>query len=142
MKPEVSHLRIFGFPMYIHVPKEKRTKLDPSGRKCVFVGYSDTSKAYRIYFPGFKKIDINRDVTFDEDSTYFRYRRTPILEVEEPKYMRVKGMEIGEVIPEDHEDHDMTGSQEMAETFLEKDSHKRKPAWHESSYKKQKGMAL
>jgi hypothetical protein len=26
-KPEVNHLRIFGCPMYIHVPKEKRTKL-------------------------------------------------------------------------------------------------------------------
>ena len=25
-KPEVSHLRIFGCPVYIHIPKEKRTK--------------------------------------------------------------------------------------------------------------------
>ena len=69
--------------MYIHIPKDKRTKLDPSGRKGIFVGYSDTSKAYRIYFLGFKKIDINRDVTFDEDSSYFICRRTPIQEVEE-----------------------------------------------------------
>ena len=29
-KPEVSHLRIFGCPVYIHIPKEKKTKLDPS----------------------------------------------------------------------------------------------------------------
>ena len=28
-KPEVSHLRIFGYPVYIHISKEKRTKLDP-----------------------------------------------------------------------------------------------------------------
>ena len=55
-KPEVSHLRIFGCPVYIHIPKEKRTKLDPSGKKGIFVGYSKSSKAYRIYFPGFKKI--------------------------------------------------------------------------------------
>ena len=34
----------------IHIPNEKRTKLDLSGRKGIFVGYSDTSKAYRIYF--------------------------------------------------------------------------------------------
>ena len=38
-------------------------------------------------------------------------------------------MEIGEAIPEDHEDHDMTEPQELVETFLEKDSHKRKPTW-------------
>ena len=53
-KPEVSHLRIFSCPVYIHIPKEKRTKLDPSGKKGIFVGYSESSKAYRIYFPGSK----------------------------------------------------------------------------------------
>ena len=50
-KPKISHLRIFGFPMYIHFPKEKMTKIDPSGRKGIFVGYINTSKAYKIYFP-------------------------------------------------------------------------------------------
>ena len=69
--------------MYIPIPKEKMTKLDPSGRKGVFVGYNDTSKAYRIYFPRFKNIDINSDVTFDEDSAYFISRRNPIQEVKE-----------------------------------------------------------
>ena len=74
--------------MYIHIPKEKRTKLDPSGRKGIFIGYIDTSKEYRIYFPGFKKIEINRYVKFDEDSTYSRSESIPIEEVKEPKGMR------------------------------------------------------
>ena len=69
-KPEVSHLRIFGCPVYIHISKEKRTKLDPSRKKGIFVGYSESSKDYRIYFLGFKNIDISRDVTFNEDSSY------------------------------------------------------------------------
>ena len=64
--------------MYIHIPKEKRTKLDPSRRKGIFVGYNYTSKAYRIYFPGFKNIDTNKYATFNEESAYFRSRRTPI----------------------------------------------------------------
>ena len=98
-KPEVNHLRIFGFLVNIHIPKEKRTKLDPSRRKGIFVGYSDTSKTYRIYFPRFKKIDISRDVTFDEDSTYFISGRKPIQDVEEPKETRGRDMEIGEAIP-------------------------------------------
>ena len=50
-KPEVCDLKIFGHPVYIHILKEKRTKLDPSGKKGIFVGYSESSKAYRIYFP-------------------------------------------------------------------------------------------
>ena len=37
-KPKFSYHRIFGCPMYIHIPKEKRTKLDPSGKKGIFVG--------------------------------------------------------------------------------------------------------
>ena len=41
-KLEVNHMRIFGFLVYIHIPKEKRAKLHPSGRKGIFVGYSDT----------------------------------------------------------------------------------------------------
>ena len=71
-KPEFNHLRIFGYLVYIHIQKEKRTRLHPSRRKGIFIGYNDASKAYRIYFPGFNKIYINRYVTFDEDSTCFR----------------------------------------------------------------------
>jgi hypothetical protein len=29
-------------PVYIHVPKEKRTKLEPSGKKGTFVGYIES----------------------------------------------------------------------------------------------------
>ena len=63
--------------MYIHVPTEKRTKIDPSGKKGIFVGYFESLKVYRIYFQGFKKIDISRDVTFDEDSAYNKSRKRP-----------------------------------------------------------------
>ena len=69
--------------MYIHIPKEKRTKLDPSGKKGVFVGYSESSKAYRIYFPKYKKIDISRDVIFDEDMAYNKSRKKPAEKTEE-----------------------------------------------------------
>ena len=48
-KPEVSHLKIFGCPVYVHIPKEKRTKLDPSRKKGMFVGYYEVSKSFRIY---------------------------------------------------------------------------------------------
>jgi hypothetical protein len=63
VRPEIGHLRIFGCPVYIHVPKEKRTKLEPSGKKGVFVGYSETSKAYRIYIPGQRYVEVSRDVS-------------------------------------------------------------------------------
>jgi hypothetical protein len=67
VKPEVGHFRIFGCPIYTHVPKEKRTKLDPSGRKGTFVGYSESSKAYQIYIPSQTKIEMSRYVTIEEE---------------------------------------------------------------------------
>jgi hypothetical protein len=70
VKPEVGHLRIFGCPVYFHVPKEKRTKLDPSGRKGKFVGYSESSKAYWIYIPGQRQIEVSRDVTSEEEIAF------------------------------------------------------------------------
>ena len=40
-KTEVSHLKIFGCLVYLHVLKEKRSKLDPSRKKGIFVGYNE-----------------------------------------------------------------------------------------------------
>jgi hypothetical protein len=68
-KPEVSHLKIFGCPVFIHIPKKKRNKLDPSGKNEIFVGYCEVSKAFRIYILGQHHIEISKDVTFDEDAT-------------------------------------------------------------------------
>ena len=47
------------------------------------MGYSESSKAYRIYFPGFNKIDISKDVTFDEDLAYNKSRKRLVEEPEE-----------------------------------------------------------
>jgi hypothetical protein len=38
--------------------------------KCVFIGVSEESKAYRLYNPITKKIIISRDVLFDEENTW------------------------------------------------------------------------
>jgi hypothetical protein len=65
-------LRIFGCLVFIHVPRENRTKLKPSGKKGTFIGNNETSKAYKIYIPGQRKIEINQDVTFDEDEAFRR----------------------------------------------------------------------
>jgi transposase InsO family protein len=74
-KLEVSHLKIFGYPVFVHIPKEKRNKLDPSGKKGIFFRYCEDSKAFEIYIPGHHHIEISRDVTFDEDATLKKSRR-------------------------------------------------------------------
>jgi hypothetical protein len=46
-KPDVSHLRVFGCILYVHVPNEKKSKLDPKANKCICIGYSLEQKGYR-----------------------------------------------------------------------------------------------
>ena len=52
VKLAVEHLRIFGCPVYIHVPKEKRSKMEPSGKKSIFVGYSEPQRLTKFTFQG------------------------------------------------------------------------------------------
>jgi hypothetical protein len=130
-KEEVSHLKIFGCPVFVHIPKEKRTKLDPSGKKGIFVRRCEVSKAFIIYIPGYYHIEINIDVTFDEDETLDRSRKCHLEEVYEEESVAPRVAEsVKEVIvtPDDEipEDHDMIESQEPPQMTI---SHKRKPAW-------------
>ena len=50
-KLEVGHFKIFGCLTYSHIPFEKRTKLEPTTEKGIFVGYDEISKSYCIYIP-------------------------------------------------------------------------------------------
>lgn len=63
-RPDASYLRVFGSTAYVHVPKQKRNKLDPVSRKGVFVGYQNG--LYRVLFGS--KVEICSEVIFDEKS--------------------------------------------------------------------------
>jgi len=63
----VSFFCIFGSLVYCHVLEEKRKKLELTLEKGIFMGYNETSKAYRVYIPTHRKIVIRRDVKFEED---------------------------------------------------------------------------
>ncbi|OWY98281.1 polyprotein [Phytophthora megakarya] len=39
-RPDLGHLRGFGSKGFAQTPKERRSKLDANGFRCVFVGYS------------------------------------------------------------------------------------------------------
>uniref|UniRef100_A0A251SKN6 Putative zinc finger, CCHC-type n=1 Tax=Helianthus annuus TaxID=4232 RepID=A0A251SKN6_HELAN len=69
-KPNVEHLKVFGCLAYVHIPKQRRDKLDKKTEKTVFVGYSENSKGYKLYNPQSNKIIISRDVVFDENKRW------------------------------------------------------------------------
>ena len=94
----------------------------------MFVVDSEQSKAYRIYIPGYRQIELNKDVTFDA----FRKSRKNQEDEEEHEAPRVA--EISKPIINDEEeqmpeDHDMTEPQRLEEFSSEMISCKRRPAF-------------
>ncbi|UYV80580.1 hypothetical protein LAZ67_19000797 [Cordylochernes scorpioides] len=65
-KPAVDHLQIFGTECFVHVPDEKRRKLDAKSEKGILVGYCSNKDGYRIWMPNSNKVVTSRDVIFKE----------------------------------------------------------------------------
>jgi len=69
--PGIGHLRVFGSPTWVHIPKEKRRKLDPKSVKCILIGFEEESgsKISRLFDP-LRRVEIrSRDVIIDECSS-------------------------------------------------------------------------
>ncbi|KAJ0566228.1 putative RNA-directed DNA polymerase [Helianthus annuus] len=80
-KPNVEHLKVFGCLAYVHIPKQRRDKLDKKTEKTVFVGYSENSKGYKLYNPQSNKIIISRDVVFDENKRWILDSESDVIPV-------------------------------------------------------------
>jgi hypothetical protein len=63
-EPRINDLRIFGEEVFIHIPKQKRLKLDAKAKRGFFVCYDDDRKGYRIWYPEDDTIQTARDVVF------------------------------------------------------------------------------
>jgi hypothetical protein len=51
MKPNLRHLRVFSSIAYVHIPKEKRKKLDAKAKKCILVCYSNEQRVISVITP-------------------------------------------------------------------------------------------
>ncbi|PRQ47582.1 putative RNA-directed DNA polymerase [Rosa chinensis] len=95
--PSFSNLpaRVFGCVVFVHVPKNQRSKLDARALKCVFVGYGVNQKGYKCFHPPTQKVFVTMDVTFYEDACYFS-PINPSLQGEKHTFLEEKscGIEI------------------------------------------------
>jgi transposase InsO family protein len=128
-KPNVENLRIFGCQVYSHIPKDKRNKLEPSRKKGIFVGYSDSSKAYKIYILEQYKIEVSRDVTFNERMPFRKSIEETIEEeeIEEPNEENTER----ENNEKDQPDHPMESCENIDLDNIPKN--KKRPAWLEAT---------
>jgi hypothetical protein len=65
-KPDLSHLRVFGCVAYAQLARKQRGKLDNTSIRRIFVGYTPTSRQYRVYDPTIRQVQRYSIVRFDE----------------------------------------------------------------------------
>ena len=105
--PDVSHMRVFGARAFVHVPKELRRKLEPVAREGVFIGYAPNSKAYRILMHDNDRVEVSRNVVFDERSLKGTKSEPSMqvegaevwMDIEEPQHVRDEEMGVPDELP-------------------------------------------
>jgi len=66
-KPNISHLKVFGCSCFVlHNGKESLGKFDEKADLGIFIGYSLTSHAYRVYNKRLMTVEESVHVVFDE----------------------------------------------------------------------------
>jgi hypothetical protein len=137
-KSNVENLRIFGCHVYSHIPKDNRNKLEPSVKKGIFVGYSDSSKAYRIYIPKQHKIEVSRDITFNENMAFKKSIDETIEEeeIEELNEERTENENDEKELP----NHPMEPCENINSDIVPKN--KKRPAWLEATLQDAKRLKV
>jgi hypothetical protein len=46
--PSLKNLKVFDCNAYVHVPRENKSALDFRAKKCIFIGYKDGIKGYKL----------------------------------------------------------------------------------------------
>ncbi|KMQ85207.1 gag-pol polyprotein [Lasius niger] len=62
----IEHLKSFACQAYVHMPRQKRAKFEAKAWKGILIGYGQSDKMYRIYDPHWRRVEVVRDVKFNE----------------------------------------------------------------------------
>jgi hypothetical protein len=73
--PDISHLKTFGEPAYVHIPKENRKKLDSKSELTYFFEYGEDlgSEGYKLLDLNSNRIHVASDVTFLRNPKFPKY---------------------------------------------------------------------
>lgn len=110
-KPHVGFLRTFGSEAITLIKGHRMGKFQAKGQKCVMVGYSPESKAYRLWCPGTKTVIKGCDVRFLENSQPVSDEQEDDVSSENEESPQIA------FIPETVTDEDTLQQQEESETM-------------------------
>ncbi|KAH9780749.1 Integrase catalytic domain-containing protein [Citrus sinensis] len=67
-KPNIGYFKVFGCKCFVWNTKDNLGKFDPKSDVGIFLGYSNSSKAYRVYNKRTLVVEESMHVTFDESN--------------------------------------------------------------------------
>ena len=65
-KPKVTHFIIFGSHAWTRIPSDRRKAMEDQSKECIFVGYIEGVKGYRLLDTTLDTLFIHRIVKFEE----------------------------------------------------------------------------
>ncbi|KAI3770821.1 hypothetical protein L6452_01966 [Arctium lappa] len=77
--PSIKHFHVFGCRSFVLNDGENLNKFRPKANEGIFIGYSQTSVAYRVYLKKSKTVIESVNVTFDEELASEQSSSEPIL---------------------------------------------------------------
>ncbi|KAG6531868.1 hypothetical protein ZIOFF_005703 [Zingiber officinale] len=69
-KPHLAHLKVFGCVAYVKNTTPHLKKLDDRSSPMVYLGVEEGCKAHRLFDPRHDKLQVSRDVVFQENSEW------------------------------------------------------------------------
>lgn len=66
---DFDNMKVFGCKALVHVPQQKRKKLDKKAKEVIYLRHASDAKAYRFYDLKTGRIVISRDAVFVENET-------------------------------------------------------------------------
>lgn len=85
-RPNMKYMRTFGETAYMLDKAPGKGKLDPRGIKCIFFGYDESSRCYRVWVPSKQRVTTTRDIKFiDTDVNVSPKKSTPLYSSQDQK---------------------------------------------------------
>ncbi|KAI3769449.1 hypothetical protein L6452_00551 [Arctium lappa] len=77
--PTIKYFRIFGCKCFVLNDRESLNKFSAKADEGIFIGYSSTSTAFRVYLNKSKMVIESINVTFDEEMASEQQRSEPVI---------------------------------------------------------------
>jgi hypothetical protein len=123
-KPNVSYFRVFGSKCYILVKRGRHSKFAPKVVEGFLLGYDSNTKAYRVFNKSSGLVEVTSDVVFDETNGS-PSEQVDLDDVDENEVLTatMRTMAIGDVRPQEQQEHDQPSSSTMVNPPTQDEEH-------------------